>query len=109
MLTQLKHQFDVVDDLPDSARYDLLILPDGIPVNKVLAGKLRAYVRDGGALLVSGTSSLKRAGARELSVSRMAATRRRKNGERFARCTACASRHRCSTSNSARGMHSMSA
>jgi hypothetical protein len=58
MLTQLKQQFDVVIPDSDLGRYELLILPDCIPVDANLAAKLRQYVRKGGALLASGTSGL---------------------------------------------------
>ena len=37
MLTQLKHQFDVVNADSDLDRYNLLILPDAIPVDAGLA------------------------------------------------------------------------
>ncbi len=58
MLTQLKHQFDVVNTASDLSKYELLVLPDTIPVNAALAKQLTAYLRDGGKLLASGTSGL---------------------------------------------------
>lgn len=58
MLTQLKHQFDLVNELSNFEKYSLLILPDGIPVGADLAKKLQAYVKAGGSLLVSGNSAL---------------------------------------------------
>jgi hypothetical protein len=58
MLTQLRHQFDVVEASSDLERYDLLILPDGIPVDAALAKRLRAYLARGGRLLATGTSGL---------------------------------------------------
>ncbi len=58
MLTQLKHQFDVVGTSSELDRYQLLILPDAIPVDTAMAKKLTAYVKKGGALLVSGTSAM---------------------------------------------------
>lgn len=58
MLTQLKHQFDVV--MPDSRldRYELLILPEGIQVDEKLAPRLDQYLKAGGAVLACGQSGL---------------------------------------------------
>ena len=58
MLTQLKHQFDVL--APDARldAYELLILPDSLRVDASLASRLSAYVGAGGSLLLSGTSGL---------------------------------------------------
>lgn len=58
LLTQLKHQFDVVGPASDFSRYDLLILPDAIPLDATLTRRLRAYVKKGGSLLATGTSGL---------------------------------------------------
>ncbi len=58
MLTQLKHQFDIILPDADLTRYDLLILPDSVEVDPALARRLAAYVKSGGALLASGTSGL---------------------------------------------------
>ena len=58
MFTQLKLQFDVVDAESDLERYRLLVLPDEIPVDQALASRLRAFVQNGGSLLLSGTSGL---------------------------------------------------
>lgn len=58
LLTQLKHQFDVVNTSTDWTKYALLILPDSVPVDAAFAKKLRQYVRDGGKILASGTSGL---------------------------------------------------
>jgi hypothetical protein len=66
MLTQLKQQFDVVNHLSDLTGYELLILPDGVPVDAALAAKLRAYLKNGGKLLLSGTSGLSADGAKVL-------------------------------------------
>ena len=66
MLTQLKHQFDVVNELSAFSKYELLILPDAIPVTEVLAKKLKAYVAAGGSLLLSGTSGMKADGTASL-------------------------------------------
>jgi len=58
MLTQLKHQFDVVSDASDFSRYELLILPDAIALTPPLIKRLRAYIKQGGALLATGISGL---------------------------------------------------
>jgi hypothetical protein len=58
LLTQLKHQFDVVSKDMDWSKYELLVLPDAISVDKAFAGKLAAYVRGGGKILASGLSGL---------------------------------------------------
>lgn len=63
VLTQLKHQFDVVVPSSDLAKYELLVLPDSIAVDKELASRLKDYLRGGGALLASGTSGLTPDGA----------------------------------------------
>lgn len=58
MLTQLKHQFDVVT--PDSKleRYQLLILPDGVFVDEKLGRRLDQYLKAGGAVLAGGQTGL---------------------------------------------------
>ena len=58
MLTQLKHQFDVVGAESRLESYDLLILPDSVQMDAGLAARLSAYVSGGGKLLLSGTSGL---------------------------------------------------
>jgi hypothetical protein len=58
MLTQLKLQFDVVTSETKLDRYKLLVLPDSVSVDKALVKKLRAFVKGGGSLLLSGTSGL---------------------------------------------------
>lgn len=66
MLTQLKQQFDVV--IPDGnlERYELLILPDLIQLDADLIKRLRAYIKQGGALLATGTSGLSADGTKLL-------------------------------------------
>ncbi|HEV7298988.1 MAG TPA: alpha-amylase family protein [Tepidisphaeraceae bacterium] len=66
LLTQLKHQFNVVDEHSDWQRYDLLVLPDIINVTPSLAKKLVAYVKGGGKVLASGTSGLNAEGTEVL-------------------------------------------
>ena len=58
LLTQLKHQFDVVTTGSSMDKYRLLILPDSVAVDATLAGRLRAFLKKGGSLLLSGTSGL---------------------------------------------------
>lgn len=58
MLTQLRVQFDVVQAESDWAKYELLVLPDGVPVTDALAKKLQGYLKKGGKLLATGTSGL---------------------------------------------------
>ncbi|MCL5996091.1 MAG: beta-galactosidase trimerization domain-containing protein [Chloroflexi bacterium] len=58
MLTQLKHQFDVVTAQSDLSAYELLILPDSVTVDETLAQKLRDFLAQGGSLLLSGRSGL---------------------------------------------------
>ena len=58
MLTQLKHQFDVVTADSSLDGYELLILPDSIKVDDALAGRLTRYLGAGGSLMLSGTSGL---------------------------------------------------
>ena len=66
MLTQLRHQFDVVSETSELERYELLVLPDAIPVNASLGKRLRAYLKRGGKLLATGTSGLSTDGTRLL-------------------------------------------
>ena len=58
LLTQLKHQFDVVHAAGNWSKYDLLILPDAIKVDAALSKKLSAYLKRGGAILATGFSGL---------------------------------------------------
>jgi len=66
LLTQLRHQFDVVGEASDLEHYELLVLPDAIPVNARLAKRLRAYIKQGGKLLATGTSGLSADGTQSL-------------------------------------------
>ena len=52
--------FDVVDRFADFSRYKLLILPDVIRLDDELARKVEAYRREGGKLLLSGESGLRK-------------------------------------------------
>jgi hypothetical protein len=76
MLTQLKHQFDVVSEATDLRLYELVILPDALPLSAGLIKKLRAYIKQGGAILATGTSGLElpELGVKHLGPSPFAAT-----------------------------------
>jgi hypothetical protein len=58
ILQELHQQFDVIDTSADFGRYRLLILPDEIPVDGALAGKIAAYMASGGTLIASHRSGL---------------------------------------------------
>jgi hypothetical protein len=58
MLTQIGHQFDVIEPQSDFGRYELLVLPDSIAVDADLAQRLRTYLKSGGKVLATGTSGL---------------------------------------------------
>jgi hypothetical protein len=58
LLTHLKAQFNVIDAESDLRPYRLLILPDQVAIDAGLATRLSAFVRKGGALLLSGMSGL---------------------------------------------------
>ncbi|QDU70523.1 alpha-amylase family protein [Mucisphaera calidilacus] len=58
MLQELGHQFDMVSSDRDFSPYKLVVLPDEIPVSPELAKKLKAYVAQGGSLLLSHRSGL---------------------------------------------------
>ncbi len=58
MLTQLKHQFDFVDASRDWAKYDLIVLPDEVPVDAAFAAEIESYLAKGGRVLATGTSGL---------------------------------------------------
>ncbi len=54
MLLELHHQFDVITDrCPDFSPYDVLVIPDTGNLSPANAARLRAYLVDGGALLLS--------------------------------------------------------
>jgi hypothetical protein len=63
ILTQLKYPFDVVRPDSNWSAYELLILPDAVPITHLTAEKLRAYLKAGGKILASGTSTLTPDGA----------------------------------------------
>jgi hypothetical protein len=71
LLTQLKHQFNVVQETSNLEDYELLILPDHFQVNAALGKRLSAYLKQGGALLATGTSGLS-ADGKELTFAPLA-------------------------------------
>ncbi|MBW3624375.1 MAG: beta-galactosidase trimerization domain-containing protein, partial [Armatimonadetes bacterium] len=58
MLQELQVQFDILDSERDFSAYRVIVLPDAIPVDETLAGKLKAYLNGGGAVLASYRSGL---------------------------------------------------
>ncbi len=58
MLLEGHYLFDVLDDQMDFARYKVLVLPDDVPIDETLKGKLEAYLAAGGKLLLTGSSGL---------------------------------------------------
>ncbi len=58
MLEQLKYQFQYIDESVDLAPYAVVILPDTVPVDEALAARLRAYVAQGGKLLITARADL---------------------------------------------------
>ena len=73
VLQELRQQFDIIDSEADFAKYQLLLLPDYIPVDAVLAAKLSAFVAAGGKLIATYQSGLEPLGTgfglKELGVS----------------------------------------
>ena len=66
MLTQLKHQFDIVNPAMRLEAYDLVILPDAVKVTPEIARRLKAYLKRGGSILATGLSGLSQDGAQLL-------------------------------------------
>lgn len=58
MLQEVGHQFDLVDSKSDFSKYQVLILPDEIPVDDALKAKIDAYLAEGGALIASFESGM---------------------------------------------------
>jgi hypothetical protein len=58
MLQELQLPFDVIDPSTAFEDYRLIILPDEIPADTGLAARLRAYLEQGGKLILTGTSGL---------------------------------------------------
>ncbi|MFB3826340.1 MAG: alpha-amylase family protein [Bryobacteraceae bacterium] len=53
LLTECRVQFDVVEPDAPWERYGLIVAPEDVAVDEALARRLRAYVANGGALVVS--------------------------------------------------------
>jgi len=62
MLLEGKYLFDLIDLETPFDAYQLVILPDTIPVDDALAARLNAYLANGGKLLATGKSGLNPAG-----------------------------------------------
>ncbi len=58
MLTQLKHQFDIIAPAHKFSDYQLLILPDAVELDAATTKRLSAFLRQGGAMLATGTAGL---------------------------------------------------
>lgn len=58
VLLEAGYCFDVLDTESDFGLYQLLILPDAVPVSDALKGKIEAYVAKGGRVLLTGRSGI---------------------------------------------------
>ncbi|MBN2558419.1 MAG: beta-galactosidase trimerization domain-containing protein [Clostridia bacterium] len=58
LLEQCSFQFDFIDSTMDFNKYRLLVLPDEIPVDERLGGKISEYIRQGGKVLASYMSGM---------------------------------------------------
>ena len=70
-LQELRQQFDLVTSTAKLDSYELVIVPETTPVDDRLREKLAAYIKAGGALIVSGAAALDDAGKpvlRELGI-----------------------------------------
>jgi hypothetical protein len=63
MLLQLGEQFSVIDREADFRSYRVIIAPDGVRFDEGLSAKLRHYLANGGALLLSHESGLRADGS----------------------------------------------
>ncbi|MCC7192377.1 MAG: alpha-L-fucosidase [Phycisphaeraceae bacterium] len=61
-LQQLKHQFDFLPPTGSLTGYDLIIVPESVKVDAALTKKLKAHLKAGGSLLVTGHAALDEAG-----------------------------------------------
>jgi hypothetical protein len=57
-LLECQLTFDVLDQQSDFSRYRLVIFPDAVVFDAALEAKVRAYVQQGGRVLLSGTSGI---------------------------------------------------
>ena len=80
----LRQQFDIIDSQCDFAKYQLLVLPDTIPVDPVLEAKLSAFVAGGGKIIATYHSGLEPLGTgfglKELGVAAEFGRRRGETG-----------------------------
>ncbi len=53
MLQESGHQFDILDSQSDFEAYQVLILPDAVPLNRGLAQKVTSFLAKGGKLIAS--------------------------------------------------------
>ena len=58
MLSELKHQFDVVTLFSDWTRYQVLVIPDDVIFNDEIARRVKAHIAAGKAVISSGNSGL---------------------------------------------------
>ncbi|MBU6350466.1 MAG: beta-galactosidase trimerization domain-containing protein [Chloroflexi bacterium] len=58
MLEEATQQFDIVDSAADLSPYQVVILPDSIPVDAALAAKLDSFLAQGGKLIATFESGL---------------------------------------------------
>jgi len=58
MLSELKYNFDIINDEMDFSPYKLIILADEFNVSENSKSKLEKFISDGGAILSSGTAGL---------------------------------------------------
>ncbi len=60
MMAELKYQYDVIDDTMDFSKYEVIILPDAMVLNENSQNKLSEYLKNGGKVISSGQSGLKK-------------------------------------------------
>ncbi|MFO7611823.1 MAG: beta-galactosidase trimerization domain-containing protein [Clostridia bacterium] len=58
ILEQCSFQFDFIDSTMDFNKYRLIIMPDDIPVDERLGGKISEYIEQGGKVLASYMSGM---------------------------------------------------
>lgn len=58
LLEECQCQFDVIDAEADLGAYRLLVLPEGVPCDAALAGRIRAFAEAGGKILALGDGGL---------------------------------------------------
>ena len=58
MLSELKHQFDIVTEFSDWSQYQVLVLPDDVVFSAETARRVKAHLTAGKAVIASGISGL---------------------------------------------------